>query len=244
MLLHFADDMHAGEGTAISDCQELQQAIHDELVHDMLLNMWDGDAHAPCGGESIAKTDRKMQNRLSAQLARAADKEYVSLLLKELESLTETFELHAAYITQLKMHAADPVDSTLSLEQAHAQNKRKIAMLQQGDVATPAPTLLEMPRKERNRIHAQNSRQRKHQFLQDLIKQRDDSWSTVQDAMRYTTTLESACSVLHNFDDTGYILLQLTETRQRLLMRTGAHKQKYEELLSRSSYRKMCREKK
>jgi hypothetical protein len=78
--------------------------------------------------------------------------------------------------------------------------------------------------------------------VQDLIMQRDDSWLTVQEAMHFTTALESACSVLHDFDDTGFVLMQLTETRQGLLMRTEAHKQKYEDLRSRSSYRKMCRE--
>jgi hypothetical protein len=100
-----------------------------------------------------------------------------------------------------------------------------------------------MPTKERNRIHARSSRQRKQQFVQDLTKQRDESWSTIQDVMRYTTALESTCSVLHDFDETGYILLQLTETRQSLLMRTAAHQRKYDELQSRLSYRAMCREK-
>jgi len=49
--------------------------------------------------------------------------------------------------------------------------------------------------------------------------------------------------VLHDFDDTGYILLQLTETRQSLLMRSGAHERKYEELKSRAEYRALQREK-
>jgi hypothetical protein len=38
-------------------------------------------------------------------------------------------------------------------------------------------------------------------------------------------------------------LLQLTETRQRLLMRTSAHKQKYKELQTRMSFRTVHREK-
>jgi hypothetical protein len=49
--------------------------------------------------------------------------------------------------------------------------------------------------------------------------------------------------VLHDFDDTGYVLLQLTETRQRLLMRTGAHKQKFEQLRTRASFRETLKEK-
>jgi hypothetical protein len=75
------------------------------------------------------------------------------------------------------------------------------------------------------------------------MKQRDESWCTMQDVMQHATALESACSVLHDFDDTGCLFLQLTETRQTLLMRTSAHKQKNDELQSASSYRKMCREK-
>jgi hypothetical protein len=119
----------------------------------------------------------------------------------------------------------------------------KIAMLEQSDVATSVPELLGMSRKERNRIHAQKSRERKHKFVQELINQRDESWSTLQEVMEYTTALEGECSVLHDFDDTGYVLLQLTETRQRLLMRTGAHEQKFEELRTRASFREMLKEK-
>jgi hypothetical protein len=242
MPVHFADGMQAGDSTAIVDCHELQEALHHEFVHNLLLNMWDADAPEP-GDEPRAKTDRKSQNRLSAQRARSAEKEYVKLLLVELENLTETFELYKAYIAQLKVHAADAVDSMVRLEQMHEQNKLKITMLQQSDTVSSPPTLMGMPTKERNRIHARTSRQRKQRFVEDLIRQRDESWSTLQDVTEYTTVLEGACSVLHDFDDTGYILLQLTETRQRLLMRVGAHKQKYEDLKSRSSHRAMHREK-
>lgn len=246
VMLHFADSMQAGDGTSMLDCHELQEAIHDDLVHNLLLSMWDADALEPRIEETSAPADRKSKNRVSAQHARTADKEYVSLMLIELEALTETFEVYAAYITQLKVHATDAVDGMVSLEQIHAQNKLKIAMLQQSeqsDTVNSAPTLMGVPRKERNRIHAQKSRQRKQEFVEDLMKQRDESWSTMQDVMEYTTAVEGACSVLHDFDDTGYILLQLTETRQRLLMRTSAHKQKHEELKSRLAFRTMHREK-
>ena len=237
MLLHFADAMHAGDGTALLDCHELQQAIHDDLVHNFMLGMWDAHAPEPRIDKPSAKMDRKTKNRLSAQRARSADKEYVKLMLAELDILTETFELYVGYITQLKVHATKAVDSMAVLEDAHAQNKVQIAMLQPIDVANALPTLVGVPSRDRNRIHAQKSRARKQEYMQELIKQRDDSWSTLQGVMQYTAALESTCSVLHDFDDTGCILLQLTETRQRLLMRTGAHKRKYEELQSHLTYR-------
>jgi hypothetical protein len=245
-MLHFADSMQAGDGSAMLDCHELQETMHDDLVHSMLMSMWDADALEPRIDAPSAPVDRKTKNRLSAKVSRMADKEYVNLMLAELESLTETFDVYAAYITQLKVHATDEVDSMVSLEQIHAQNKLKIATLRESeasDAANSAPTLMGMPRKERNRIHAQKSRQKKHEFVEDLIKQRDDSWTTMQDVMEYTTAVEGACSVLHDFDDTGCILLQLTETRQRLLMRTNAHEQKHQELKSRMTYRIMHREK-
>jgi hypothetical protein len=235
--------MAAGDGTALLDCHELQQALQEDIVQTLLLGMWDADAPETGVDEPIAKTDRRSKNRLFAQQSRAADKAYVQLMLTELESLTETFEMYRAYIAQLKVHAADAVDGMQPLESIHAQNKIKIAMLQQSDKTNSAPTLMGMPTKDRNRIHARTSRERKQQFVKDLIQQRDESWSTMQDVMLYTTALESACSVLHDFDDTGYILLQLTETRQKLLMRTGAHQQKYDELKTRTSYRARHREK-
>jgi hypothetical protein len=242
MPRHFADGMQAGDSTAIVDCLELQDAVHHDFVHNLLLSMWDADA-PEAGDAPSAKTDRKTKNRLSAQQARLLDKQYASLMLTELEGLTDTFEMYAAYITQLKAHAVHAVDSMQRLEQMHAQNKTKIAMLQQRETVTSPPTLMGMPTKDRNRIHARTSRQRKQQFVEDLIKQRDESWSTLQDVMQYTTALESACRVLHDFDDTGYILLQLTETRQSLLMRSGAYERKYEELKSRAEYRALQREK-
>ena len=185
-MLHFADGMHAGDSTAILDCHELQEAMHNDFVHNLLLGMWDADAPESCIDKPSAKIDRKTQNRLSAQRARLADKEYVKVMLTELEILTETFELYASYITKLKMHATDAVDSMASLEQVHAQNKVNIATLQEreeSDAVNSAPTLMGMPRKERNRIHAQKSRQKKLDFVKDLIKQRDDSWSSLQGVM-------------------------------------------------------------
>ena len=241
-MLHFMDGMAAGDGSGILDCHELQESLHDDHVQSMLLSMWDADALEPRIDEPIAKPDRRTKNRLSAQQARIADKEYVNVMLAELERLTETFEMYADYITQLEVHAADAGDCMVRLGQMHAQNKSKIAVLQESS-RPDVPTLMGMPTKERNRIHARTSRQRKHQFVQDLIKQRDESWSTVQEVMQHTTALESACSVLYDFDDSGCVFLELTETRQTLLMRTGAHKTKCEELQSRSTYRAMQREK-
>jgi hypothetical protein len=236
MLLHFADAMQAGEDSAMLD-------LTDDIVQNLLLSMWDADA--PEGGTEApkGKVDRKTKNRLSAQQARATDKQYVNLMLAELENLSDTFEMYAEYIAQLKVHAADAVEGMASLEATHAQNKIRIKTLQHRDTVNSPPALFGMSTKERNRIHAQKSRQRRHSFVQDLMQQRDDSWSTMQDVVKHTTDLESACSVLHDFDDTGHVLLQLTETKQRLLMHTDAHQRKYEELKSRLSFRVMQREK-
>jgi hypothetical protein len=242
-MLHVADGMQAGEGTAITDCHELQQALNHDFVHNLLLSMWDADAPEAGVHEEVPKVDRKTKNRVIAQQARTADKQYQSLMLAELESLTETFEMYTAYIAQLDVHATNAVDGMARLGKMHALNKKKIEMLQQHETVTSVQTLFGMSTKERNRIHAQRSRARRHQYIEDLTKQRDESWSTLQDVMKHAMDLEGTCSVLHDFDDTGYVLLQLTETRQRLLMRTDAHKRKYEELRSRLSYRVMQREK-
>jgi hypothetical protein len=226
--------------TTISECDDLLAACDD--VETILQSMCTEIEAEPRTGEPSAPMDRKTKNRLSAQLARAADKEYVSLMFEEIESLTQTFEAYTSYIMQLKVHATKAVDSMSSLERKHEQNKVKISeLVQQAERA--ANTLIGVPTKVRNRIHAQTSRQRKHEFVQDLIKQRDESLSTIQDVKEYTTALEGICSVLHDFDDTGFILLQLTETRHGLLMRTSTHTQKYEELESRLTFRAMCREK-
>jgi len=239
-MLHSGDSLPAGDYTAILDCHDLQEAVHDHYMQSMLLSMWDADVLETRTEQLSEIKDKKTRNRLSAQLARAGDKEYVDLMLAELQNLTETFDVYAKYIMQLKVHATDAVQSTVNLEHIYAHNK--IVMPEQSDVAASEQELLGMSRKERNRIHAQKSRERKQKFVQDLIQQRDKSWSTLQEVMEYTTALEGACSVLHDFDDTGYVLLQLTETRQRLLMRTGAHKQKFEQLRTRASFRETLKE--
>jgi len=228
--------------TQISECDELLRAC-DEACDDVEIILQSMCTDVPASlDEPSAIMDRKTKNRLSAKLGRAADKEYVSLMFTELESLTETFEAYKAYIMQLKVHATKAVDSMASLEGKHEQNKVKISeLVQQAERA--ANTLIGVPSKVRNRIHAQSSRNRKHKLMQDLINQRDESWSTIKDVKEYTTALEGVCSVLHDFDDTGFILLQLTETRHGLLMRTSTHTQKYEELESHLTFRALCREK-
>ena len=242
-MLHCADSMRTGESKSILDCHELQTAMHDDLLQSLLLSLWDADVPEARIDRRSTPADKRSRNRVLAQQARSADKEYVDLMLKELHRFTETFEMYADYIAELKVDATAAVSSMLSLEEICAQNRTKIKILEESDKGSAAEPMPEIPRKLRNRIHAQNSRKRKHDFVEDLIKQRDESWTTMQEVMQYTTALESACSVLNDFDDTGTILLQLTETRQRLLMRTSAHKQKCEELQSRLSYRAMLREK-
>lgn len=236
MPVYFADSVHDGE-------DEMQVAVQDNFVTSMLLSMWDVDAPEAHIERRSEPADKKTRNRLSAQQSRNADNEYSRLMLTELESFTETLQMYAGYIAQVKVHAVDAVDSMQGLEQICAQTKINVARLQESEKCKAAEPMPEIPRKQRNRMHARNSRQRKHDFVQNLIKQRDESWSTLQDVMQYKTALESACSVLNDFDDNGTILLQLTETRQRLLMRSTAHKHKYEELKCKMSYRTIHREK-
>lgn len=241
----FVEGMDANKFTTISECDDLL-AAHG-YVEKILQSMSTELAPEPRAGEPSAPLDRKTKNRLSAQAARAADKKYVSLMFTELEDLTKTFEAYTAYIKQLEVHATKAVESMTSresLEKKHAQDKVKIMeIVQQAQPTSGADTLFGVPTKVRNRIHAQSSRKRKYKFMQDLINQRDESWSTIKDVKEYTTALEGVCSVLHDFDDTGFILLQLTETRHGLLMRTSTHTQKYEELQSHLTFRALCREK-
>ena len=241
-MLHCADSMRGGDSKSV-DCHELQTAVHDDLLESLLLSLWDADAPEPRIDRPKTPADKRTRNRVLAQQARSVDKQYVDLMLKELHRFTETFEMYADYIAELKVDAAEAVNSMLNLEQICAQNRTKIKMLQESEKGSAAEPMPEIPRKQRNRIHAQNSRKRKHDFVEYLITQRDESWSTMQEVMQYTTALERACSVLNDFDDNGSMLLQLTETRQRLLMRTSAHKQQYEELQCRLSYRAIVREK-
>ena len=57
MLLHDANGRQAGDGAAIFDCHEMQESLHDDFVHNLLLSMWDADALQPRIEEPIAKTD-------------------------------------------------------------------------------------------------------------------------------------------------------------------------------------------
>lgn len=242
-MLHCTDNMRAGDSRSTFDCYELQAAVSDDVLQSMLLSLWDDDALEVRKDCRCAPADKRTKNRWLAQQARNADKEYLTLMLKELESFTETFEIYSDYTQELKLHATGAVTSTVSLEQICAESRINVAKLQEGDKCTAAEPMTEIPRRQRNRIHAQNSRKRKLDLLEDLIRQRDESWATFQDVMQHTTALESACSVINDFDDHGDTLLELTAARQRLLMRTSAHKQKCEELKCLLSYRAIYREK-
>lgn len=247
---------------------------HDALLfsddeHDLCAQLygWGGDAgqeHGQCDGatENImlsmwdAKTlsvedAARARNRACARRSREADRAYIELLLAELNSIAETFEMYATYIGQLQQHGACAADCMhgLGLCLAHTSN---IARVQKSEecvdvpslVETPAmelPTLVGTPTKERNRIHAQKSRWKKSCFVRDMIEERDASLSTVADLLQYTRTLEGSCSLLNDFSEHVTVFLTLTQVRQRLLQRATTHDQQCEHLKSPLIYREKRR---
>lgn len=205
----------------------------DGVTEEIMLSMWDA--------KTLSSGDRtRARNRACARRGREADREYIELLLEELNSLAETFEIYATYIGQLQQHGACAADCThgLGLCLAHTTS---IARVQKSEECVAVPTLVGTPAKERNRIHAQKSRRKKSCFVRDMIEERDASLSTVADLLQYTRTLEGSCSLLNDFSEHVPVFLTLTEARQRLLQRATTHAQQCECLKSQLIYREKRR---
>lgn len=211
----------------------------DVDIEKILLSMYDFDADAQTKPVN-RKEAFQARNRACAQQARDADRIFTELLFEELSNITETFEIYATYIGQLKGHVT-AAECSRDLELRCATHKRNIERLQKHEVCNSAHTLIGMTTKERNRIHAEQSRYRKNKFLQEMTDERDASLITLGEVMKYTTALESSCSLLTNFDETGHDFMELTLVRQSLFQRTCKHTQQQETLKSRLLYRVVYR---
>lgn len=208
-------------------------------IEKILLSMYDFDADTQ--SKPINKKEAfQARNRACAQQARDADRIFTELLFEELNNITETFELYATYIGQLKGHVA-AAECRRDLELRCATHKRNIEQLQKHEVCNSPHTLIGMTTRDRNRIHAEQSRYRKNKFLQEMTDERDASLITLEDVKKYTTALESSCTLLTNFDETGDDFMELALFRQKLFQRACTHTQQQETLKSRLLFRVVYR---
>jgi hypothetical protein len=213
--------------------------ISDMDLENILLSMYDGEADIEA--KPLNKKDAlRAKNRASAQRGRDADRMYAQLMLSELTDITETFDIYSAYIGQLKCHT-EAAACSREIERLCSAHKTNIQQLQKQETCTSTQTLFDKTTKERNRIHAEKSRYKKLKFLQDIIQERDACLITLKEVMTYTTALESSCSLLNDFDETGHTFMQLVQVRQKLLQRTCTHTQQHESLKSHLSFRVVYR---
>ena len=210
----------------------------DVDVEKILLSMCDFDDTATTPANRKEKCQAK--NRACAQRARDADRKFAELLLAELENITETFETYATYIGHLKCHV-EAAECSRDVELRCAMHKTNIQKLQKHEVCHSPPKLIGISTKERNRIHAEKSRYKKMKFLQDITDERDACLITLSRVIEYTTGLESSCSLLNDFNDTGDAFMQLIQIRQKLFQRTCTHTQQHKTLKSRVSFRVVYR---
>lgn len=240
----YTDDVNFTDGKAHEDtCDvDVEPVVVREAVdvEQILLSMCNADTQT---NHANRKEIVRAKNRVFAQEARDADRMFIELLLVELSNIAETFEMYATYIAQLKSHAT-AAECGRELERRCFEHKQNIQKLQTcGDDSSRAqrrsrPT---KTRKERNRESAEMSRYRKSKFVDDVMRERDASLITLRDVMKYTATLESSCSLLNDFYETGHDFIQLIQVRQRLFQRTCTHTQQCETLKSRLSFRVMYR---
>jgi hypothetical protein len=209
--------------------------VRGDSVEGVLLSMFYSD------DSMNFKERRRDRNRKCAQEARAADRLYTELMFVELGELVETLGVYCTYIAALERRSI--CGRAGNFEQRSSTHKTNLALLQasESDNCTAA-TFSATSIKERNRIHARKSRQKKSQFWQKIDKERDASLLTLKDAVEYTTALESACSFLHDFNDPVCDFAKLMEIRQRLFDRTCAHHDKCKEMSSRLAFRATYRD--
>jgi len=230
--LQYAVDANSADRTLPAETD----GVH---VENILLSMWNIDADKPTKSANT-KQNTQARNRVSVKESRDADRMFVELLLVELNDITDTFEGYATYIGQVKCHVPD-AECSRDLELRCLAHKENIQKLQTPEVRTSMQTLFGKTRLERNRIHAGTSRRRKSQLIHDVIRERDASLITLQELRQYTTTLESSCSVLNDFDETGDAFMQLAQARQRLFQLSCTHTQQQKTLTSRLSFRQFYR---
>ena len=229
------------EEEALINCQQnfieaimMQEEAH-KLTESILLSMYDAD-------DTTKKDMARARNRACAQQARDADRLFIELLQKELNEILETFEMYATYTAHLRMHVSCDAEGMQSFERRHLAHKANIARhttnassddppecdLKHGH-STPASI------KERNRQHAEKSRRKRSQYIQNLTKERDECLVTLEEIVQYTSALESSCSFLDDLNE--YVSADLMELRQKLFDRTCAHQDKFRELQSHLTFR-------
>jgi hypothetical protein len=203
--------------------------VREEAVEGVLLSMFYSD-------DSMSVQERRRnRNRKCAQEARAADRLYTELMFVELGELVETLGVYCTYIAALERSSCGRVSI---FEQRSSTHKTNLALLQASEKDNCTEESISATSiKERNRMHAQKSRRKKSHFWQKIDRERDASLLTLKDAVEYTTSLESACSFLHDFNDHVCDFRKLMEIRQRLFDRTCAHHDKCKELSSRLAFR-------
>jgi hypothetical protein len=240
LLWCFADNAEYKADCKHSDgmSHELED-ICDINIENILLSMYDGDA------DTQAKPPNKQdalraKNKASAQRARDADRMYAQLIVSELNDITETFDIYFAYIDQLKCHV-EAAACSRDIKLLCSSHQRNIQQLQKHETCSSVQMLFGKTTKERNRIHAEKSRCRKLKFLQDASHERDACLITLEKVMTYTTALESSCSLLNDFEETGHAFMQLVQVRQKLFQRTCTHTQQHETLKSHLSFRVVYR---
>jgi hypothetical protein len=235
---HWLDEDAHGHGSQAEDWGDEQGSDETERI---LLSMWDDHGGKP---STLSKVDAaRVRNKVCARTSREADRVYMELLLAELCSLAETFEMYAAHIAQLQLLGASAAECTHGLGRCLAHTA-SLARVQTGEARVampPLPGTTKAERKERNRIHAQTSRWKKSCFVRELIAERDASLSTVADLLQYTRTLEGSCRLLNDFSEHAAVVLTQTEARRRLLQRASTHAQQCELLKSPLEYRETHR---
>lgn len=208
---------------------------HDEAhksTESILLSIFDAD--------DVTKKDIvRARNRASAKQARDADKLFIQLMLEELKEILETFDLYATYTAHLRMHVSHDAEGMHAFERRHMAHKANVARFLDNDCSEEPPACdlhhATGTIKERNRLHAQKSRRKRSHYIQNLVKERDESFLTLEKIVRYTTALESSCSFLNDLNE--YVSADMMEMRQKLFDRTCAHQDKFPQLQSHSTFR-------
>ena len=238
-------DFELMDEEALLECQQsfieaiLKNDATDKCTESILLSMFDADVSTPARKDVL-----RARNKACAQRARDADKLFIQLLQAELKEILATFDLYATYTANLRMHVScDKEEGMHMFEQRHMTHKANIALLLANESSDPQQRNLEVSTetlptesiRERNRKHAQKSRRKKSQYMNDLTKERDETFVTLEQIVKYTTALESSCSFLNDFNE--YVSSNLMEIRQKLFDRTCAHQDKYPQLESYLTFR-------
>jgi len=245
MLYEYEFDLIDEEALLKECCQQsfiesiLKNDVTQKSTESILLSMFDADDSGPARKDVL-----RVRNKACAQRARDADKRFIQLLQAELKEILETFELYATYTASLRMHVScDKEEGTHMFEQRHMAHKANIKLLlvngssdpQQRNPDCSTETLAAESIRDRNRKHAQKSRHKKSQYMNDLTKERDECFVTLEQIVKYTSALESSCSFLSDFNE--YVSSNLMEIRQKLFDRTCIHQDKYPQLQSYLTFR-------